>query len=273
MSFNFFKNFAKVKGEQLEEGIITLAAALDQEGVAETAIKQKMDEHEARIALLQEATEQYRKEQSEYDQELALYQRYMNEAETIQQHLDQLNSAKELLAADTTNQDAVSIVAKYNEAELTSDLVKILDAVEKRAGILEKEKQEADEAKEWMIQMKESVDEISKDLLTLRETLNSAKRDIEKAKQEKERNQKRAEQAEVIAGLRKSGNKFDVAMNALKNKAEDEKREAEKLKIKADSLKKEAPLEETLLGKYSTSTPVTSNESLTDRLARLKQKA
>jgi chromosome segregation ATPase len=270
MSFNFFKNFAAVKVEQVEEGMINLAASLDKEGVAEAAIKQKMEEHAERINMQQEAKAAYETEQRQYEQELALYNRYMNEAESIQRILGELEQARATIATDETNQEAAAIIAKYNEAELTADLAKILDKVEQRAPILEKEKQEAVEAEAWLREIKE-VDEISTELLNLRETVNQAKRDIQQAELEKERNRKRAEQAEVVAGLRKSGSKFDVAINALKNKAQEEKAAAEVYKIKAESLTK-AP-EENLLGKYSTTDAPVAAESLADRLARLKSKA
>jgi DNA repair exonuclease SbcCD ATPase subunit len=249
--FNFLKNFGKVKAEQAEDSLINLAVSLDRDGVAEAAIKQKQDEHEQRIIMLQEANSSYLKEQKEYEQELDLYTRYMNQAEHIQTLLEDPTA---------TNKD-----------ELTSDLTKLLDAIEKRAPILEKEKTEAEEAKQWMLEMQEAADEISKELLSLRETVTQAKADIQRAEVDKERQRKKAEQAEIIAGLRKSGNKFDTAINALKNKAEAEKKEAEVFKLKTESLKK--PVTEdvsSILNKYDIPKS-TSTESLTDRLARLKQ--
>lgn len=270
MSLNFFKNFAKVKVESLEDGIIDLATALDKEGVAETVIRQKMDEHEERIKMYQEAADAYKVEQAEADREKALYDRYMGEAETIQTLLGNLAKAQSDIVADPTNAMAAATIAQLNEAELTADLAKLLDVIEKRAPILEKEQAEAVEAKAWMDELKIAVDEISADLLTLRKTVDEAKRDIAKAEVDKERNRKKAEQAEVIAGLRKNGNKFDVAITALKNKAAAEQAEAETYKIKAETLKKPVDATDEIIGKYSTS-PVTSSESLSDRLARLKK--
>jgi DNA repair exonuclease SbcCD ATPase subunit len=271
MSFNFLKNLLIVKSESIEDGIINLATTLDKEGVAETAIRQKIEEHEERIKMLQEATAEYHKEQKEYEQELSLYTRYMNEAEAIQGILEQLSKAKETIVTDPSNQEAADIISKYNQAELTSDLSKILDKVEERSSRLEKEKQDAIEAEAWMKEVKEAVDEISKELLTLRETVNDVKREIKQAELEKERNRKRSEQAEAIAGLRKSSNKFDVAINALKNKAAEEQKIADTYKIKAESLK--IPVQENIIGKYTTVENTVSSESLTERLSRLKSKA
>lgn len=255
MSFNFLKNLVKVKAGDLEESMVNLATTLDTNAVLETSILQKMDEQNQRIALLQEANADYRKEQQEYERELALYNRYLNEAEQIQKLLDM-----------------PVLDAQYTREELTSDLNDILSHIETHLPILEKEKAEAEQAKVWMDEMQLAVDEISKELLTLRESVNSIKKEIQQAELEKDRNRKRAEQAEVLAGLKKSGNKFDVALNALKNKAESEKAEAEKLKIKAESLKVTKPAVPSVIGKYSPPDKPVSTESASDRLARLKAK-
>lgn len=253
MSFNFFKNFALVKAADLEESMVNLAVALDQDGAAETAILQKSEEHSQRITMLQEASSEYRKEQQEYERELDIHTRYMAEAENIQNILNQ------------PVRDG-----KFSEEELVRDLTELLNFIETHTPVLEKEKLEAEQAKVWMDEMQAAVDEISAELLQLRETVNQVKKDITQAELEKERNQKRANQAEILAGLKKSGNKFDTAINAMKQKAETEKAEAEKYKLKADSLKVTKPQVNNIVGKYSTTATTQSAESLTERLARLK---
>lgn len=252
MSFNFFKNFAKVKGEQLEEGLVNLAVALDNEAAAESAIKQKIEEHEARISMLQEANASYRKEQREYEQEQVFFDRLMNEAEAIQSLLDK---------------------GEGDTVQLNKDLTKIVDKIEERAPILDREKAEAEEAKQWLDEMQTAVDEISKELLTLRETVNKAKQEIQRAELEKEKQRKKAEQAEVLAGLKKSGNKYDTALNALKKTAEKNQAEAEKYKLKAESLKKDPGNDVTnIIGKYSEQADTSfTNMTASERLAKLKR--
>jgi len=273
MSLNFFKHFLIVKSESIESSLIDLAATVDKEGVAETAIRQKISEHNERIKMYNDAVRDYEKEQAEADAEQETYNRFMTEAETIQQLLENLEKAKADISTDPNNQAAAAIIASVNESELTVDLGKLLDAVEKRAPILEKEQEEAKEAKAWMDELKIAVDEISADLMNLRKTVDDAKRDIEKAELETERNRKRAEQAEIVAGLRKNGNKFDVAINALKNKAEEQCIEAANYKVKAESLKKPVDATDTIIGKYTSSnTSPASTESLSERMARLKNK-
>lgn len=251
MSLNFFKNVLKVQGEKVEEGMINLAVALDRDGAGEAAIKQKQDEHAQRITMLQEANASYRKEKEEADREQGLYDRYMNEAEAISKLLE-----------NPGDRD-VNV--------LNADLAKILDKVEQRAPILAKEIQEATEAEVWMKEMQSAVDEISAELLGLRESIDKSKATLQQAELAADRERKKAEQAEVLAGLRKSGNKFDTALNAINNAAQKKQAEVEELKLKTQSLSKK-PTDDVadILGKYSNVAP-TSTESLTERLARLKR--
>lgn len=260
MSFNFVKNLLKVKAEQTSEGLVNLAASLDKEGVAEAAIKQKQDEHQEYIKLLQEANESFRKEKAEYEAEQQLYDRYLKEADAINTLLQDLKTG------------VTGEASKYNEEQLEKDLYLLIQKIEERAPILGKEKQEFIEAEKWMKEMQEAVEEISKELISLRETVNQAKRDIQSAEIEAERARKKAEQAEVIAGLRKSGNKFDTAINALQTAANKKKAEAEQYKLKAESLTK-APSNDvsSIIGKYSSGDVTSSSESLSERLERLKK--
>jgi chromosome segregation ATPase len=249
---NFFKNYGKVSAERAEDGFINLAVTLDRDGVAETAIKQKQDEHEERIRILAEAKTSFKKEQGEYDAELAIYERFMNEAESI---------SKLLEAPGDRNVD-----------ELNKDLTYILDKIEQHAPKLAKEKQEAEEAKVWLNEVQVAVDEISQELLKLRETVTQAKQNITKAEIDAERAAKKAKQAEIIAGLSKSGNKFDVAINALNNQAAKINQEAEVSRLKAESLTRPKVDDgSSILGKY-TQEKTAPTETLQERLARLKGK-
>ena len=65
---NFLKNYGKAKTEQVSEGIVNLAAALDAAGVSEAAIKQKQDEHNESVKLLVEAQTSFKKEKKEFDE-------------------------------------------------------------------------------------------------------------------------------------------------------------------------------------------------------------
>ena len=247
--FNFLKNYGKVQAEAASEGIVNFAATIDADGVSEAAIKQKQDEHNEIVKQLVDAQSDFKVEEAEYQAELNLYNKRMAAAEKAQADLDQ----------DPTNTSAATALSE------------LLDALEKQTPKLEKEKREADQAREYWNQLNEASNEIAEELKQLRSLVTEQKQAIKEAELQSERNRKQLERAEVLAGLRKSGNKFDVAMTALKNQAETKQKEAERLRIKTEQLTVKPDTQSSDVDKYmndNTSIPV---ETLQDRLARLKR--
>lgn len=247
---NFVKNYGKVQVEAASEGFVNLAAKLDADGVSEAAIKQKQDEHNEVIKQLVEAQADWKRENAEYEAELSLYNKRMSAAERAQADLEK----------DPTNKDA----------ELA--LGELLDAIEKGAPKLDKEKREADQAKSFLDQLQEASTEIAEELKNLRSLVTEQKQAIKEAEIQATRNQKLADKAEVLAGLRKSGNKFDVALNALKAQTEAKQKEAEELRIKAEQLTPKVTKTSAAADKYMTGADEAPQaESLQERLARLKK--
>lgn len=251
MSFNFVKNLLSVKASKLSDDLIDLTASIDPEAVSETAIRQKMDEHDVVLRQLVEAKADWEKEYNEYKNELDLYNRRMSAAEKAQRDLE----------ADPNNQEAATALSE------------LLDSIEKHVPILEREKQEADSAKVFLDQLQEASQDIANELKTLRALVNEQQRAIKQADIEMERNRKMAEQAQVLAGLKKSSNKFDTALSALKKQADEKQKQADLYKLKTEQLTVKVSKTSTAVDKYMTDvhdTPKTT-ESLQERLARLKK--
>lgn len=247
---NFFKNFSKVQAENASTGLVNLAASLDADGVAEAAILQKMDEHNEIVKQLVEAQVEWKREQDEFEAEQRLYNKRMSAAERAQQDLD----------------------ANPNDNDAQVALTELLDIIEKNMPKLEKEKREAEQAKHFLDQLQEASKEVAEELKNLRALVNEQKQNIKEAEIQIERNRKMAEKAEVLAGLRKSGNKFDVAIGALQSQAAQKQKEAEEFKIKAEQIAPVQTVGSVAVNKYMTDAPETSSETLQERLARLKAK-
>ncbi len=211
---NFLKNYIKVNKERMDAGIVDIAAALDAEGVSEAAIKQKMDQHDALVKQLVIAKNMLEKEKREYDS-----------ARRIQdKRIEAIRKAKSDYDKDPNDKNAKRAVEE------------LLDAIEKHSIILEKEKKEFEEA-EFFVKEIETVSlEIADQLKQLRSKVNEVKAEIKKAEIESNRMKQRSEQAEILAGLKTSSNKFDVAMNALQNQADKHKQTTEMYKIKSEQL-------------------------------------
>ncbi len=248
--FNFIKNYGKVKAEDASEGAVNFMASIDANGVSEAAIKQKQDEHNEMVKQLVDAQHSFKKEKQEFDDIYQLYNKKVAAAERAQADLDK----------DPSNADAQTA------------LVELLDGIEKLAPRLEKEKREYEQAEQWMTELQRASDEVAQELLSLRDLVDQAKLDIKQAELDVKQQAKLKVQAEQLAGLRKSSNKFDVALTAIQKQAADKQKEADGLRIATEQLRKPTTKVSTATSKYlddvSDSTP---QESLQDKLARLKK--
>lgn len=249
---NFIKNYGLVKGDQASEGLVNLAAALDAEGVSEAAIAQKQDEHAALVQKLVEAQFDFKKEKADFDRVSEEYNKKIAAAERAQADL----------TANPANADAATAVAE------------LVAAIEKVAPRLDKEKAEYEQAERWMKELQEASDEVATELLGLRQQINETKAAIKEAELDADKALKNKQKAEQLAGLRKSGNKFDVALNALKAQAQAKQSEADANRIMAEQLRVPVTQVSSAASKYLEDTKVeVSTESLQDKLARLKAKA
>ena len=246
---NFLKNYGKTKAEDLSEGIVTLAATIDASGVSEAAIKQKQDEHNELVRQLVDAKADFEREKKEYDAEQAVYNKKMAAAERAQADLE----------ADPNNADAAAA------------LTELLDSIEKHAPKLDKEKREYDQASAWLADIQAAADEVAKELLGLREQIDNAKLATKQAELDLAQATKQKQQAETLAGLRRSSNKFDVAMNALQKQATEKQKEADAARIAAEQLRKPVETVSTAASKYLEGASEVSTETLQERLARLKK--
>lgn len=248
---NFFKNYSKAKSEQIGEGLVNLAAALDASGVSEAAIKQKQEEHAEYVKQLVDAQTEFKREKREFDDIVALYNRKLAAAERAQSDL----------AANPNNTDAAAALAE------------LLESVEKIAPRLEREKQEYEASERLMNELQQAADDVAKELLGLRQQINETKAAIKEAEVAAERERKNKEKAEKLAGLRSATNKFDTAMNALQRQAEEKQKEAAANRIAAEQLRKPADAPSAAASKYlDEATPAAPTEDLQTKLARLKSK-
>lgn len=240
---NFLKNYGKATAESLSDGIVNFAAAIDANGVSEAAIKQKQEEHAVLVKQLVEAQVDLKREKQEF--------------------VDIENSYNKKLAA-------------AERAQLAGDdaaAIELIEAVEKLAPRLEKERKEFESAERWLTDIQQAADEVAKELLGLRTQINEVKAATKEAELAADRAKKDQARAEQLAGLRKSGNKFDVAMAALQKQADEKNKEAEAARITAEQLRQPTSTVSSAASKYLDEvSDAPATESLQDRLARLKAK-
>ena len=138
---NFFKNAGKQVGEDAGAGAVKLTVALlGDDKAAEVAIKQKQDEYDEKCRMLVEAKSSFQKEQKEFEAEQAIHDRFMNELEAIAGLLENPEG--------------------HNVDELTKDFTFLEGKLTAHTPKYEKEKREAEEAKQWLDEVQGYVDEM-----------------------------------------------------------------------------------------------------------------
>ena len=249
MSANFFRHLLGVKAEQADEALVNFAADIDPEAVSEVAVRQMEQRHAEYVKQLAAAQVDFAREKREFEEVKAVYDKKMNGAERAQADL----------ALDPTNTEAAAA------------LDELLDSVEKMTPKLEKEEREYKEAERLMTELSVASNEVAQELLQLRELLNQTKADLKSAQLDAERQKNNLEKARVLAGLKKSGDKFDAAKNALQKRVAQTQQEANESRIAAEQLRTPVATVSAAASKYLDDAPVATTETPQQRLARLRK--
>jgi hypothetical protein len=250
MFVKFLKSFTSVKASQASEKAAELLARIDPEAVTEAAILEVEEQFDIMTQECAKSRAEYAREKAEADAINELNQRRMGAAERLQ--------AK--LATDPNNTD------------IQDALNELLTTLEETAADVDRENQEAKDAKEILDVLEENCSAMAKQLKDLRANADRLKREMTKAEQERQRAEQREEQAKVLAGIKKSTSGYSTAMKALQQATDQAKMDADaakhRSKLLAEPVKKSNSLIEEAMGE---AIPPISSESLQERLARLKK--
>lgn len=202
-----------------------------------------------------EAKADYDKEKREADEAEALYNQRLQAAETISAQLE---------AADEADKPAIE-----------ASLGKLLTTIEEHAPEVEREVQEAADAKVWMDEAQAVMKEMSDDLKNARKDLEAAKRDQETAKKQQQRAERLESRAKELAGIKKGASGLNTAAAAMRKNAEETRKKADAATLKANLLKSSsAEQEDDNIAKAmaAASGSPAAGGSMSDRLAALKKK-
>jgi chromosome segregation ATPase len=216
MSFitSLFKKHAENVFNDVQEFIVTLDP--------ETATEAQIEEFNKKLAQASEELAKsrldYQKEQKEADVIVALYNQRLKAAEILQ---NKFNAA----ATDT------------EKATLETSLGSLLTMIEGMTADVEREKQEAEDAKAIMDDLLKFVEESAATLKQARQRLQHSQNEMKRAELEQKRAQQRVERAEVLAGIKKEGDSFNVALTAMEKKTREAKVQADGANTRASLLK------------------------------------
>jgi len=250
---NFFKNYGKQKIMDAGEGAMNLIVKMDAEGATEASILQLNEYVNDLITQAAEARQEYNKEKAEYDHIQELFDKRMQAAENLQ---NMIASEED----DTRKQ------------ELEGKLADLLDKLESMSPDIEKEKEDAEQAKVILDDLEEMAKEASIELKTARQRASEAKRNMQKALLDEKRAKKNQERAEVAAGLKRKIGGMGSALDTMEKMADDSKKKTMAAKMKTDLLKPIPNIDDDPDIKLAMGESSNSNEgsSISDRLKNLR---
>lgn len=251
----FIKNLLGVKTDRAVQGAVEALVRWDPQAATEAELRtmeEQLDELGRQVAQARIA---FDREQREADEIAKLSAQRMAAAEQLQARID---------AATDPEQ----------KAGLERSLETIIGMLEEMAPEVEREAQDAVEAREFLQMLEKSYAEAGGKLKTARAELQRAQRDMDRAEQKRESAERQAEAARRAAGLAGSTSGLNVALKAMKEAAEKDLASAEAANAKSRLLTPTAPEKEdpNIAAAMAAAAGKPTASSLSDRLAALKKK-
>jgi chromosome segregation ATPase len=219
---NFVKNMFGVKMDQAVEAGIEALVRWDPKSASEAELRtmeQHLDELGREVALARQS-----------------FDREQKEAKTIQLLSDQRMAAAEQLQHQiATETDA------GRKATLEKSLSTLVTMLEQMAPDVEREKQDATDAKDFLETLERTYAEAGGKLKTARAELERAQRDMGRAEQQREQAERQAEAARRAAGLASTTSSLTVALKAMQDAAAKNLASADAAMSKARLLKPTRP--------------------------------
>jgi DNA repair exonuclease SbcCD ATPase subunit len=252
----FIRNLVGVKTDQAVNNAVEAIVRWDPKSATEAELRtmeQNLDQLGLQVA---EARQSFEREKREADEIQRLSQQRMLAAEQLQARL-------------TAESDP------GQRAALEASLTTLLTMLEEMAPELEREKQDAVDAEDFLRSLQQTYDQAGGKLKTARSELSRAERDLGRADQQRAAAERKAEAARQAAGLSGATSSLNVALKAMRDSAARDLAQAEAANAKARLLTPTRPEQEdpniasamaAVSGKGAAPT------SLSDRLAALRQK-
>jgi len=257
--FGFLTTFGKKQIGNVGESITRSIVAWDPETATEAEIESMIQELDKITREAGKAHTQFDKEQKEADAAKKNYDRHLAAAQMLESQLQEAQTSGDSSKA----------------SQLETSVGKLVDDLEKLKPEMDREVQEAAEAKEFYNELMEVAKITAEKVKKAREMLDRAKRDMQRAKMEEVRANAKASRAEKLAGLRKDASDLGVALSSMNQAAEEARAKAAASDMKAKLLSPEHDKEdaniEAALKAVAGDTPLKLQPSVSDRLAALKR--
>lgn len=255
----FISNLVGVKADQLMQNSVEYLVKLDPKAATEAEIRQM--------------EEQLDKLGSELAEARIAFNREKKEAEAIEQL-----AAQRMAAAEKLEQQMLAETDPARQAALEKSLMTLISMLEKMNPEVERERRDAEEAGEFMGMLENTYQDMGDKLRNARSELERAQRDMKKAEQQRAASERRAEAARRAAGLASATSGLSVALKAMRESAEEDMKEAEAARMKAELLQPTKPEEDdpniaAALASVGVGSPASAGLSASNRLAMLRAKS
>lgn len=254
--YTFIRNLVGVKTDQAVNSAVEAIVRWDPQSATEAELR-TMEQHlDVLGRQVAEARMAFDKEKREADTIQTLSQQRMAAAEQLQHRLE----------AETD---------PARKAELERSLVTLVSMLESMAADVDREKQDAADAAEFLHSLESTYQQAGQKLKSARDELNRAQRDMGRAAQQRDMAERRAEAARQAAGLSGATSGLTVALKAMQDNASRNLATAEAANAKARLLAPTRPEQDDpnialAMAQVQGRLPAPTN--LNDRLAALRQK-
>ena len=253
---SFIRNLVGVKTDQAVNGAIEAIVRWDPQSATEAELR-TMEQY------LDQLGRQVAQARMSFDKE-------KKEADAIQQL-----SQQRMAAAEQLNHQVESETNPARKSDLERSLAKLLGLLEQMAADIDREKQDAEDARSFLESLEQTYNQAGQKLKAARDDLNRAHRDMGRAAQQREMAEQRAQAARQAAGLSGATSGLSVALKAMQDSAARDLAAAEAAASKAKLLQPTSPEKDdpnisAAMAKVSGALPATA--SLTDRLQAIRQR-
>jgi DNA repair exonuclease SbcCD ATPase subunit len=253
---SFIRSLVGVKTDQAVQGAVEALVRWDPKAATEAELR-TMEQHLDQLGRqVAEARQAYGRERREADAITSLSNQRMAAAEQLENRIQ--------AEADPAR-----------KAELERSLGTLVGMLEQMAPEMEREKQDADDAADFLQMLEDTYAQAGQKLKSARDALNRAQRDMGRAEQQRDVAERRAEAARQAAGLSSATSGLSVALKAMQDNAERNLAAAEAANAKAGLLQPTRPEQDDpniAAAMAAASGASLAPTSLSDRLAALRQR-
>ena len=253
--FQTIKQYLGVKMDQVQDSAVSTLVKLDTDSAIEAEVRRL--EHE-----LDKATDDYVQAKRGYDRE-------QKEADLANSNYNRMLAAAEDLDGQAK---AAEAEGKPEAAAIRASLDKLVTRLEELRPELEREVEEAKQAKAYMEQLEQFLGALKKELQNYKGEVEKAKRGMQSAELQSKMAQKLEEQTMKLAGLQQRSSNLKIVLNKINQQTEESTDRAAKAKIKTEMFTTKKEDEDPLVAAAMEKASGTPKPTATaDRLAALRK--